>query len=195
MSGAAWAQLLVLGVLLAISTPLLGIYMAKVYGGEQGARRPRLPPGRARSSTASAASTPKSEQRWQTYAISLLAFSFVSRAGPLRAAAAAGSPAAEPGPPEGRRADLSFNTAVSFLTNTNWQNYSGESTMSHLTQMAGPRAAQLRVGRRRRGRRGRADPRPRPPAHPHARQLLGRPHPHHRFASCSRWRSSSRSCS
>ena len=32
---------------------------------------------------------------------------------------------------------LSFNTAVSFLTNTNWQNYAGESTMSHLTQMAG----------------------------------------------------------
>src|SRR2546423_13408801 len=34
-------------------------------------------------------------------------------------------------------AGLSFNTATSFLTNTNWQNYSGESTMSHLTQMAG----------------------------------------------------------
>ena len=34
-------------------------------------------------------------------------------------------------------AGLSFNTAISFLTNTNWQNYSGESTMSHLTQMSG----------------------------------------------------------
>ncbi len=42
--------------------------------------------------------------------------------------------------PDGMKAvppGLSFNTAVSFLTNTNWQNYSGESTMSHLTQMAG----------------------------------------------------------
>ena len=35
------------------------------------------------------------------------------------------------------RPDLAFNTSVSFLTNTNWQNYSGESTMSHLTQMSG----------------------------------------------------------
>ncbi len=35
------------------------------------------------------------------------------------------------------RPDLAFNTAVSFLTNTNWQNYAGESTISHLTQMAG----------------------------------------------------------
>ena len=47
MTAAAWAQLLVLLALLAISTPLLGNYMAKVYGGEAGARRPRLP---ARSS-------------------------------------------------------------------------------------------------------------------------------------------------
>ncbi len=42
--------------------------------------------------------------------------------------------------------DLAFNTAVSFTTNTNWQNYSGESTLSYLVQMLGPDDAQLHVG-------------------------------------------------
>jgi potassium-transporting ATPase potassium-binding subunit len=41
---------------------------------------------------------------------------------------------------------LAFNTAASFTTNTNWQNYSGEATMSYLTQMAGLALPQLRVG-------------------------------------------------
>ena len=40
---------------------------------------------------------------------------------------------------------LSFNTAVSFVTNTNWQSYGGETTLSHLTQMVGPHGAELRV--------------------------------------------------
>ena len=47
--------------------------------------------------------------------------------------------------PRSRRS-LSFNTAVSFTTNTNWQNYGGESTMSYLTQMVGADDAELRLG-------------------------------------------------
>ena len=43
-------------------------------------------------------------------------------------------------------ADLSFNTAVSFATNTNWQNYGGESTLSYLTSDGRPDDAELRVG-------------------------------------------------
>jgi K+-transporting ATPase ATPase A chain len=59
--------------------------------------------------------------------------------------------------------DSSFNTAVSFVTNTNWQGYSGESTMSYLTQMGGPGGTKLPVRRQRhRGCRG-AHPRLRPP--------------------------------
>ena len=62
----------------------------------------------------------------------------VRPAGHLRHPAAAGRPAAQPaGPRRPSSADSSFNTAVSFTTNTNWQGYSGESTMSYLTQMAG----------------------------------------------------------
>lgn len=79
---------------------------------------------------------PKAEQRWSGYYLSVLAFSVVSVLGlyalqrlqtwlPL----ANGLPPVAP--------DQAFNTAVSFTTNTNWQSYSGESTMSNLTQMAG----------------------------------------------------------
>ena len=55
--------------------------------------------------------------------------------------------------------DSSFNTAISFMTNTNWQGYGGESTMSYLTQMAGAGGAELPVGRDRHGGPDRADPR------------------------------------
>ena len=105
MSGAAGLQLIVLLVLLAISTPLLGSYMAKVYGGGKAPGRSLLPPGRALDLPQSAASTREREQRWTTYAISLLAFSFASGRDPVRAAAAPGPPAVQPRPPEGRRLD------------------------------------------------------------------------------------------
>ena len=77
MTAAAWAQVLVLIALLAISTPLLGSYMAKVYGGG------RAPGDRVfgpveRLIYRVCGVDEKSEQRWQTYALSLLAFSFVS---------------------------------------------------------------------------------------------------------------------
>lgn len=78
----------------------------------------------------------KADQRWSLYAVSVLAFSFVSVVAlyllqrfqsdlPWSIGMANVDPA------------LAFNTAASFVTNTNWQAYSGESTMSHLTQMAG----------------------------------------------------------
>ena len=60
--------------------------------------------------------------------------------------------------------DSSFNTAVSFATNTNWQGYVGESTMSYLTQMLGLARAEFPVRRHRHGGAGRADSRLRAPA-------------------------------
>src|SRR5262249_12295062 len=79
---------------------------------------------------------PSADQRWPVYVRSLLAFSLVSVLGlyalqrlqphlPL----SLGFPAVSP--------SQAFNTAAAFVTNTNWQSYSGEVTMSHLTQMAG----------------------------------------------------------
>lgn len=80
---------------------------------------------------------PTVEQRWSTYALSLLAFSVVSvvvlyalqRLQTVLPLNPTGRPAVEP--------PLAFNTAVSFTTNTNWQNYAGESTLSSFTQMVG----------------------------------------------------------
>ncbi|MGH2393927.1 MAG: potassium-transporting ATPase subunit KdpA, partial [Candidatus Limnocylindria bacterium] len=136
MSGAAWLQFLVLIALVAAATPLMGGYMAKVYGGGA-APGDRFFGPLERLVYRATGVNPSREQRWTVYARSLLAFSAVSvlllyvmqrvQGGlPLNLTDVGAVP--EP---------LAFNTAVSFTTNTNWQNYAGEITMSHLTQMAG----------------------------------------------------------
>ena len=79
----------------------------------------------------------KTEQRWTTYALSLLAFSLASVVILYAQLRLQGHLPFNPDHQKGVGSALSFNTAVSFLTNTNWQNYSGESTMSHLSQMSG----------------------------------------------------------
>jgi K+-transporting ATPase ATPase A chain len=136
MTGAAWAELLVLIALLAISTPLLGSYMARVYGGGRApGDRVFLPVERLIYRLTGV--DPDSEQRWQSYAISLLAFSLASVLILYAQIRLQGHLPFNPDSQHGVAPALSFNTAVSFLTNTNWQNYVGESTMSHLTQMAG----------------------------------------------------------
>ena len=70
-----------------------------------------------------------------------------------------------------------FNTAASFVTNTNWQNYSGESTMGYVTQMAGLAVQNFVSAARRHRGRHRADPRVHADEDRPARQLLGRPDP------------------
>ncbi len=77
------------------------------------------------------------EQRWNTYALSLLAFSLVSVLVLYLLQRVQGALPLNPNHLKAVSPGISFNTATSFLTNTNWQNYSGESTMSYLTQMAG----------------------------------------------------------
>jgi K+-transporting ATPase ATPase A chain len=136
MSASAWAQLLCLIALLAISTPLLGNYLAKVYGGDA-APGDRVFNPVERVIYRIARVDAKSEQRWQVYAYSLLAFSFVSGLVLYLQLRIQGSLPLNPDGLGAVQPTLAFNTAVSFLTNTNWQNYSGESTMSYLSQMAG----------------------------------------------------------
>ena len=136
MTAAAWIEVLALIAALAISTPLLGNYMAKVYGAKKApGDRVFLPVERAIYRTTGV--DPESEQRWQTYALSLLAFSFVSLIVLYAQLRLQGHLPFNPDSQKGVKPTLAFNTAASFLTNTNWQNYSGESTMSHLSQMAG----------------------------------------------------------
>src|SRR5262249_29739547 len=81
---------------------------------------------------------PKSEQSWAAYARGVLAFSAVSIVFLFLLQLVQGKlPLHLHDPATPMTAALAWNTAVSFVTNTNWQNYSGESTQGHLVQMAG----------------------------------------------------------
>jgi K+-transporting ATPase ATPase A chain len=137
MTSQDFAQILLyFAVLLALTVPL-GIYMAQVYEGRKTILHPLLRPVE-RLLYALGGIREQQEQRWTQYTASLLAFSAASflltyaiqrLQGflPLNPAGF-GSGQATP--------DLSFNTAVSFMTNTNWQAYGGEMTLSYFVQMA-----------------------------------------------------------
>ncbi|MGZ4688648.1 MAG: potassium-transporting ATPase subunit KdpA [Acidimicrobiia bacterium] len=136
MQSSDWAQIALVVALLAILVPVLGSYMAKVYGdGPAPGDRVLLPVERLVYRVCLV--DPESEQRWTVYAFSVLAFSMVGALLLYAMQRVQGSLPLNPthAPQVGEA--LSFNTAVSFLTNTNWQSYYPESTMSHLTQMAG----------------------------------------------------------
>src|SRR5262245_19579377 len=136
MSAANWVQAFVLLGLVLVTTPVLGAYMAGVFGGgrERG-DRVFLPVERTLYRLFGV--DPEREQPWSVYALSLLAFSAVSVIGLYFLQRVQGALPLDPTDDGGVPPALTFNTAVSFVTNTNWQNYAGESTMSHLTQMAG----------------------------------------------------------
>eukprot|EP01032_Pedospumella_encystans_P031591 gene31591-35666_t len=136
MTIVGWLQisLLFLAVLLVIKP--LGLYMARVFSGERTFLSPVL--GRVeRDLYRVSGINPEKEQSWLGYTLAMLAFSlagFLALYAMLRLQAYLPlNPQGFPGVP----ADLAFNTAVSFVTNTNWQNYAGETTMSHFSQMAG----------------------------------------------------------
>ncbi len=136
MSAANWLQIGVLVAALLVTTRVLGAYMAGVFGGG-GALGDRVFLPVERVVYRACGVDPKREQTWTVYAFALIAFSLVSVLGlyllqRLQSLLPLNPTDAGSVPPE-----LAFTTAVSFVTNTNWQNYGGELTMSHLTQMAG----------------------------------------------------------
>ena len=99
------------------------------------------------------------EQRWSVYALSLLAFSLVSVLVLYVLQRFQGALPLNPNGMKGGAARRSRSTpSVSFVTNTNWQNYAGESTMSYLTQMAGLAVQNFVSAAVGSGRRGRAHP-------------------------------------
>jgi K+-transporting ATPase ATPase A chain len=128
--------LLALLVTLGLTVRYLGAYMARIYaGGPAPADRVFLPVERWIYRVMRV--DPDREQRWTTYTMALLAFSLVSF---VVLYALLRTQSVLPLNPEDLTAvppALSFNTAVSFMTNTNWQNYGGEATMSYLSQMVG----------------------------------------------------------
>jgi K+-transporting ATPase ATPase A chain len=135
MSIQAWLQAALFVALVALVTRPLGAYMFRVF---EGAPPLRSTLGRLeRLLYRLAGVDPEAEQGWLAYAASLLAFSVLSMLGTY---AILRLQQALPGNPQGLAGvapDLAFNTAASFTTNTNWQAYSGERTMSDLSQMAG----------------------------------------------------------
>jgi K+-transporting ATPase ATPase A chain len=126
---------LFLGLLLALTKPL-GAYMACVYQGERTWLDPVLRPVE-RLLYRACGVDPAVEQGWKMYTASMLLFNL---AGLLLLFALLRLQESLPFNPQGLAnvpVDLAWNTAVSFTTNTNWQNYGGETTLSYLVQMAG----------------------------------------------------------
>ena len=131
-----WFQIaLFCAVVVALARPLGG-YMTRVFTGERTLLSPVLAPVE-RGLYRVAGINASQEQHWLAYALTMLTFhvlGFLALYGLLRFQAVL------PFNPDGQSAvapDLAFNTSTSFVTNTNWQSYGGETTMSYLTQMLG----------------------------------------------------------
>jgi potassium-transporting ATPase potassium-binding subunit len=137
MTTNGWMQIFVFLVLVLAITKPLGVFMARVFSGERTFFDPVVRPVERLLYRVTGVD-PTHEMRWTEYAVTMLLFSgasmlllylleraqqFLPWWNPQKFAAV--------GP------TLAFNTAASFTTNTNWQNYTGEATMSYLTQMAG----------------------------------------------------------
>ena len=136
MSAAGWAQLVALIVAIGVTAPLLGRYMARVYDGGP-SRLDRVFDPVERLIYRACRIDPEREQRWNVYALSVLAFSVVGVLLLYLIQRVQSNLPFNPTDMVNVAPALSFNTAVSFVTNTNWQSYGGENTMSHLTQMVG----------------------------------------------------------
>jgi K+-transporting ATPase ATPase A chain len=131
-----WAQIAVVLVAVIAAAVPLSNYIARVLGGEPTFLSPALAPVERVFYKLSGVD-PAREQSWLAYTIAMLAFGLI---GFLSLYALQRLQNVLPLNPQGFDpvpADLAFNTSISFITNTNWQNYGGETTMSHLVQMLG----------------------------------------------------------
>jgi potassium-transporting ATPase potassium-binding subunit len=136
MTVIGWIQILLYCVIIVAITPPLGAYMTRVFNGERTLLSPILRPVEIVIYKIAGVDE-RQEQHAVTYTVGMLLFhvgGFLILYALMRAQALLPfNPAGQSAVPE----DLSFNTAMSFVTNTNWQNYGGESTMSYLVQMLG----------------------------------------------------------
>ena len=136
MTTIGWVQILLYCAIIIAITPVLGGYMTRVFNGERTFLSPILRPVEIVLYWAGGVDE-KREQTWLIYVVGMLLFHMggflilyvLMRVQSVLPFNPAEQTAVAP--------DLSFNTAVSFITNTNWQNYGGEGTMSYLTQMLG----------------------------------------------------------
>ncbi|MDA8197394.1 MAG: potassium-transporting ATPase subunit KdpA [Actinomycetota bacterium] len=136
MTTSALAGLAILILTLVVTAPLLGRYIYRVYSDEHQSRETKLNKVERRLLTWLGVD-PNSEQTWKAYAISLIAFSMVSVLFLYLLQRVQNHLPLNPSHLTSVSPALAINTAISFVTNTNWQNYAGESTMTALTQTIG----------------------------------------------------------
>src|ERR1700675_4034277 len=136
MTVIGWIQIILYCAIIVALVKPLGWYMTRVFNGERTWLSPILRPVEAGLYWAGGVDE-KREQHWLTYTVAMLLFhvgGFLIIYALMRLQAVLPfNPAEQSAVAE----DLSFNTAISFITNTNWQNYGGESTLSYLVQMLG----------------------------------------------------------
>ena len=131
-----WVQIVLYCAIIVALTPVLGGYMTRVFDGERTLLSPVLVPVERLLYRAGGVDETR-EQGWLGYTVAMLLFHvggfailyLLLRLQDVLPFNPAGQSAVAP--------DLSFNTAISFITNTNWQNYGGESTLTYLVQMLG----------------------------------------------------------
>jgi K+-transporting ATPase ATPase A chain len=136
MTVIGWVQIVLFCAVVAALVAPLGGYMTRVFSGENTFLSPIFRPLETALYRVAGVDE-KSEQHWLSYTLAMLLF---QAAGFVLLYALLRLQAVLPFNPASQSAmapDLTFNTAISFLTNTNWQNYGGESTLSYLSQMLG----------------------------------------------------------
>src|SRR5471032_1709169 len=136
MTTIGWIQILLYCAIIVALTPVIGGYMTRVFNGDRTLLSPVLRPVEAALYWTGGVDE-KREQHWLTYTVAMLLFhvgGFLILYGLMRFQAVLPFNPAEQ---SAVAPDLSFNMAISFITNTNWQNYGGESTLSYLVQILG----------------------------------------------------------
>lgn len=131
-----WLQIGLFFLVIVALTKPVGLYLARVFTGEQTLLDPVFKPLERLIYRVTGVDEVE-EMPWTTYALAMLVFSGVSMLALYALQRFQGSLPLNPQHLAGVAPDLALNTAASFTTNTNWQAYGGETTMSYLTQMAG----------------------------------------------------------
>src|SRR5579872_2477214 len=136
MSPVGWGQIGLLVLLAGLLVRPLGGYLARVYSGERTPLQPILRPIE-RALYRSAGVDASVEQKWSEYAVAVLAFNIVGMIALYLLLRFQSVLPLNPQDQSPLTPDLALNTAVSFVSNTSWQSYGGETTLSHLAQMVG----------------------------------------------------------
>ncbi len=129
-----WGQIALFCVIVLLLVRPLGGFLARLYSGERTLLHPALAPVE-RGFYRLAGVRPEQDQSWLAYALAMLAFNLVGFLVVYAALRLQGALPLNPQGFAGLAPDLALNTAVSFVTNTDWQSYGGESTMSYGSQM------------------------------------------------------------